>query len=444
MQTAFHASTEHVLVQLLLQIAVILIVARGVGMIFVRLGQSQSIGEIAAGVLMGPSLLGWIAPDTFAALFKPHGPPILPFLSHIALILTLFLIGMEFDYSEIPKYGKQVAALALSTLVTPVLAGVALAAWLWPMVPGQRGFLAYSLFIGITLAITAIPIMGRILMELSLTQTRMGVIAITTGATKDLFTWFLLTLIIGIARPPVDFARFGKMVGLTVLLGAVVLTLGRRLLRWAERRYGLVDGKPHPTLLSGLLIALSLCAAATSYIGIFAIFGAFLTGVAVSSQRRLAEAVADRIHDLTILYFLPLFFTYTGLRADLSLLGRDLILACAVATVVGSLAIAGPAYVMSRVFGMTPRESGGVALLINTPGLMVLILLNIGLDLGVIPNALFSLLVGAAMIKNLATTPLLRRLSTGGLPAMTTPETLTLPRQAMGGAQSRVAPPAHG
>ncbi|HNN95246.1 MAG TPA: cation:proton antiporter [Pseudomonadota bacterium] len=445
MQTAFHASTEHVLVQLLLQISVILIIARAVGMLFVRFGQSQSIGEIAAGVMMGPSLLGWIAPGLFSTLFVPHGPPILPFLSHIALILTLFLIGMEFDYGEIPKHGKQVAALALSTLISPLLAGVGLAYFLWGLLPGQKGFLAYALFIGITLAITAIPIMGRILMEQSLTQTRMGVIAITTGATKDLFTWFLLTLIIGIARPPVDLLKFGKMVGLTALLGLVVLTLGRRLLRWAEARYGYVHGKPHPTLLSGLLIALSLCAAATSYIGIFAIFGAFLAGVAVSGQRRLAEAVADRIHDLTILYFLPLFFTYTGLRADLSLLGRELVLACGAATLIGSLAIGGPAYLVSRGFGMTPRESGGVALLINTPGLMVLILLNIGLDLGVIPSGLFSLLVGAAMIKNLVTAPLLRRLSSGGLPAMSAfAGPLTLPREVLPASSEALAPPAHG
>ncbi|HNG81516.1 MAG TPA: cation:proton antiporter [Burkholderiaceae bacterium] len=129
MQTAFHASTEHVLVQLLLQISVILIIARAVGMLFVRFGQSQSIGEIAAGVMMGPSLLGWIAPGLFSTLFVPHGPPILPFLSHIALILTLFLIGMEFDYGEIPKHGKQVAALALSTLISPLLAAACRMAW---------------------------------------------------------------------------------------------------------------------------------------------------------------------------------------------------------------------------------------------------------------------------------------------------------------------------
>ena len=418
MQTAFHASTEHVLVQLLLQIAVILICARAVGLLFQRLGQSQSIGEIAAGVLMGPSLFGWIAPSTFRALFVPEGPPILPFLSHIALILTLFLIGMEFDYSEIPKHKNKVALLALGTLLLPVGTGAALSLWLWQLVPGQKGLVAYALFVGITMAITAIPIMGRILMELSLTATRMGVLAITTGAAKDLFTWFLLTLIIGIARPPVDFLRFGRMVGLTLLLAGLVLTLGRRLLRWAEGRFGYVDGKPHPTLLSGLLIVLTLCAAATSRIGIFAIFGAFLAGVAVSSQRRLAEAVSDRLHDLTILYFLPLFFTYTGLRADLSQLDGTLFLCCVVLTVAGTLATAGPAYAVARLSGLSPRESGGLALLLNTPGLMVLILLNIGLDLGVIPSALFSVLVGAAMLKNLLTTPLLRRLASTGLPLL--------------------------
>ena len=418
MQTAFHASTEHVLVQLLLQIAVILVSARGMGLLFRRLGQSQSIGEIAAGVLLGPSLFGWLAPSTFRALFVPEGPPILPFLSHIALILTLFLIGMEFDYSEIPKHRNKVALLAVSTLLFPVAMGALLSIWLWRVVPGQKGFVAYALFVGITMAITAIPIMGRILIELSLTTTRMGVLAITTGAAKDLCTWFLLTLIVGIARPPVDYAQFARMIGLTVLLGGGVLTLGRRLTRWAEERYGYVDGKPHPTLLSGLLIGLTLCAAATSHIGIFAIFGAFLAGVALSSQRRLAHAVSDRLHDLTILYFLPLFFTYTGLRADLSQLSGTLFLCCLGVTLLGTLATAGPAYAVSRLSGLSPRESGGLALLLNTPGLMVLILLNIGLDLGVIPSSLFSVLVGAAMLKNLMTTPLLRRMAAAGLPLL--------------------------
>lgn len=417
MQTAFHASTEHILVQLLLQIAIILIVARTVGYIFQRIGQSQSIGEIFAGVLLGPSVFGWLFPSAFQRIFRGDGPPILPFFSHIALILTLFLIGMEFDYSEIPRHAKKVVALALSTLLVPLGTGAALAVGLWQIAPGGHGFLAYALFVGITLAITAIPIMGRILMELGLTQTRMGVLAITTGATKDLFTWFLLTLIIGVARPPVNFLKFGRMVGLTAAMGLLVLTVGRRLLRWAEEAYPCKDGKPHPMLLSALLIALTLCAAITSWIGIFAIFGAFLAGVAVSSQRTLAHAVSDRLHDLTILYFLPLFFTYTGLRANLTQLGGVLLLACVIVTVAGTLATAGPAYAVARLAQMQPRESAALALLVNTPGLMVLILLNIGLDLEVIPDRLFALLIGAALIKNLLTTPLVRRLGSAGLPS---------------------------
>lgn len=422
MQTAFHASTEHILVQLLCQIAVILIAANGVGWLFARIGQSRSIGEIFAGVLLGPSLFGWIAPAAFGRLFTPAGPPILPFLSHIALILTLFLIGMEFDYSLIPRHARKVVAMALLTLIVPLAVGAGLAMGLWRLAPGQSGFLAYALFVGITLAITAIPIMGRILMELGLSDTRMGVLAITTGAAKDLFTWFLLSLIIGVARPPVDLYQFGRMITLTALLGLGVLTLGRRLLALAERRLPVVNGRPHPTLLSGLLIALTLCAAATAAIGIFAIFGAFLAGVAVSSQRRLAAAVTDRLHDLTILFFLPLFFTYTGLRADLSQLRGMLLLCCLVVTVFGSAATGGPAYLIARLGGMAKRESACLALLINTPGLMILILLNIGLDLGVIPSALFSLLVGAALLRNLLTTPLVRRLAAPGLPAAAEPE----------------------
>jgi Kef-type K+ transport system membrane component KefB len=154
--------------------------------------------------------------------------------------------------------------------------------------------------------------------------------------------------------------------------------------------------------------------------------------VAVSSQRRLAAAVSDRLHDLTILYFLPLFFTYTGLRADLSQLDATLFLCCLGVTLAGTLATAGPAFAVARLSGLSRRESGGLAILLNTPGLMVLILLNIGLDLGVIPSALFSVLVGAAMIKNLLTTPILRRLAGAGLPLLS-PSALPLDLPPRGG-----------
>jgi len=437
MQTAFNASTEEILIRLLLQMSVILFVARAVGCLFKRIGQSQSIGEICAGVILGPSVFGWLVPGGFHALFPSEGPQIIPFFSHIGLVLTLFLIGMEFDYGEVPKYGKQVFGVALATLVLPLATGVGLAFGLWPLAPSEKTFLAYALFIGLALAITAIPIMGRILMELKLTKTRVGVLGITTGATKDLCTWFLLALVIGIARPPVDVWKVAKMILLTAALGVIVLTVGRRILERAERALPLKGGKPNPNLLAGLLIMLLLLSAATSRIGIFAIFGAFLSGVAISHRRELAEAVSDRLHDLTILFFLPIFFTYTGLRVDLTKLSSMLWVWLVLVTVAGSLANSIPAYLLSRRTGMDRRESGSMAVLINTPGLMALIILNIGLDLAVIPPTLFSLLMASSLLKNLATTPVLHRLAAKGLPTLGSggaesleakPATLTRPR----------------
>jgi|JI10StandDraft_1071094.scaffolds.fasta_scaffold34267_3 Kef-type K+ transport system membrane component KefB len=417
MQTAFSASTEETLVHLLLQVAVILTAAKGLGAVFVRIGQSRSIGEILAGVMLGPSLFGWLAPDVAAAVFAPGGPSILPWLSHIGLVLALFIIGMEFDFRGVKPHIGKVAGTAVGTLLAPLALASALAPWLWSLAPGPGSTTAYTLFVGMTMAITAIPIMGRILMELELTRTRVGVLGITTGAFKDLLTWFLLVVVVGIARPPLDLWRVVTMVASSAALGVVALTAGRRLIAAFQRRWGWDGARPSGSMIAFLLVLLVLQAAATAWIGIFAIFGAFLAGVVVSTDRRLAHAVSDRLHDLTIHLFLPIFFTYTGLRCDLSVLEGSLWLAMLVVTAVGSLGSGGVAWALARGSGLSRAESLALGALINTPGLMVLILLNMGLDLGVIPKELFAVLVGSAMLRNLATTPLLRRARAAGLPA---------------------------
>lgn len=409
MQTAFHASTEEVLIQLFLQISAILLAARVVGCLFKRLGQSEAIGEIFAGVLLGPSFFGWVFPQGFHWLFPSEGPQVLPFFSHMGLVLALFLIGMEFDYGDIPRHARQVVGIALATLVIPMMAGIGLAFGLWQWVPGGNTFPAYALFVGLSMAITAIPIMGRILMELGLTKTHVGTLGITAGAVKDLCMWFVLAAVIGVARPPLDGWKVGRMVLLTLALAAFVLTAGRWLLERVERAYPVKRKKVNPYFLSGLLIVLLLLSAATSRIGIFAIFGAFLSGVAISHRRELSEAVSDRLHDLTILFFLPIFFTYTGLRADLTQLGGGLWLWFVMVTVAGTLANGLPTYLLSRRAGMDRNEGISMAALINTPGLMVMILLNIGLDLQVISQALFSILMASALVRDLITTPVLRR-----------------------------------
>jgi Kef-type K+ transport system membrane component KefB len=260
-----------------------------------RLGQSQSIGEILAGVALGPSLFGWVAPGAFHAIFPSDGPNLVPYFSHLGLVLALFLIGMAFDFRTVVPHRRSVVGVALGTLVAPIGATFLIGPWLGSLVPGEHGYLPYTLFVGMCLAITAIPIMGRVLIEQGLSHTRAGVVAITTGAAKDLVTWFLLAVVTGIARPPFDPWAFDRMIVLSIGLGVVALTAGRRLIAWVQARAGWVDGRP-------------------------------------------------------------------------------------------------------------------------SPGLMVLVLLDTGLDLGVVPTALFSVLVGNAVLRNVAVTPVLRRCRARGLP----------------------------
>ncbi|MFM8275436.1 MAG: cation:proton antiporter [Cyanobium sp.] len=408
LQTAFSMSTEEVLIHLFSQIALILAASKCVGAVFVRFGQSRSVGEILTGVMLGPSLFGWLFPAAFATVFNPGGPSILPWFSHIGLILTLFLIGMEFDFKTVLPHTSKLISVAFGSLLAPLLLAFAIAPWLWSILPGSGSYLAYALFLGMTMAITAIPIMGRILMELDLTRTRVGVLAIATGALKDLLTWFLLVIVIGIARPPFDPLRVLKMMAATALLAAFCLTLGRQAIAAFQRRWGWQGEQPSGAMIGFLLIFLLLMSAATAWIGIFAIFGAFMAGVTLSSDRRLSLAVSDRLHDLTIHLFLPIFFTYTGLRCDLSSLQGSLWLAMLAVTVIGSLGSGGIAWAFSKISRFSSAESLAFGFLINTPGLMVLILLNLGLDLDVIPKGLFSVLVGSAMIRNLLVTPVLR------------------------------------
>ena len=422
MQTAFSPSTEHVLVHLFSQIALILGFSRTIGSLFARFGQSRSVGEIIAGVLLGPSLFGLLAPEAFEFIFKPAGPAVLPWFSHMGLVLALFIIGMEFDFSKVIPDLPKVGTVSVLTFVAPLVLGFIIGPLLWKIAPGSDGAeSSYCLFVGMTIAITAIPIMGRILMERKLTQTRLGVLAISTGAIKDLMTWFLLVLVIGIANPPVDPIRVARMIALTIALTTFALTVGRGLIARFQRQYGwTADGAPTGSMIAFLLVGLMLFAAATAWIGIFAIFGAFLFGLTVSNDRRLSEAVSDRLHDLVIYLFLPIFFTYTGLRCDVSKLGFHGLIAVIFISIAGSACVGGIAWAIARWKGLRQCEAVAYGALINTPGLMVLILLNIGLDLKVIPIELFSILVACAMVRNLLVSPILNR-SIIGKPSTSSP-----------------------
>lgn len=414
-ETAFHSSTEHVLVRLLLQIVAILVAARVGGALFRRMGQSQAMGEIFSGILLGPTGLGWVAPAAFQALFPSNGPAILPYFSHLGLVLALFLIGAEFDFGGLSSHRRLLVATTAATLFVPILGGLVVGPSLLAAMGGGSPPGA-ALFIGLTLAITAIPIMGRVLIEEGLTTTRVGVLGIATGALKDLFTWFGLVLLVATLRPPFEFGRVAMTIAGTLSLAVLVLTVGRRGLVALERRF-VREGEPlSADVVTAILVLLFLLAAATSALGVFAIFGAFLCGVALSPQRSFARRLGDRLHDLCIWLFLPIFFTYTGLRVDLSSIGGTALPWAFGMAALGTLTSGGVAALCARLVPLVAHEALAFGALINTPGLMVLILLNVGFDLGVLPKNVFSVLVLAAMIRNFVTTPVLRWSRARGLP----------------------------
>lgn len=416
-ETAFSHQTEQVLVLLLVQLVVILGAARLLGALFRKLGHAQAMGEIFAGIVLGPSLFGWLFPEAFHALFPSDGPKVLPYFSHLGLVLALFLIGMEFDFREVPRYARTVGIVAFSTLAAPIAAAAALAPWVGASLGEGAKNQAFPLFFGLALAVTAIPIMGRVLIETGLSTSRVGVLALTTGALKDLVTWFLLIVAIGIARPPLDPIQVAGTIAAVLLLGVVALTVGRRAL-------GALIARLAPAgEMNGHVVAVALAwcfglAAATSALGVFAIFGAFLAGVSISFDRGLATRLSDRLHDLTIYLFLPIFFTSTGLKTHLADLDGERLVWVVAITVVGSAASGGVAAVTARALKLSVPESAAMGVLVNTPGLMVLILLNVGSDVGVFSSGMFAVMMANAMLRNLLVTPALRRLQRAGLPEM--------------------------
>lgn len=408
--TAFHAQTEQVLIGLLLQFVVILAAARLGGRLGARLGQSQSVSEILAGLMLGPSCLGLVAPGAFRALFPSDGPSILPYFSHLGLVLALFLIGASFDFSHLRGHSARSGALAIATLVAPIAAGFALSSPLREAMPGEGSSLAWSLFLGLVLGITAIPILGRILVEVGLHAHPVGVLAIATGAGKDVFTWLTLIVALGVAKPPLDWGAFlGTVLGALALMGCAAF-VGRPALRWLTRSWDEDPATLSPNVVVVLLGATFLAAAASASLHLFAIFGAFLSGVTVSTHPALARAMQGRFHDLVMLFLLPVFFASTGLRTDLSLLAGGLWVWVPVVTLVGSLATGGVAVLIARASGMSWAAAAAVGVSLNTPGLMALILLNVGRDAGVVPPDAFAVLMAAAMLRNLLTVPTLRSL----------------------------------
>lgn len=411
---------ETVLLPVLVQLVVIIAVARLFAWLFRKLGQPSVVGEIAAGLVLGPSVLGKLLPDASMMIFVPSVKPVFNVLSQLGLIFLLFLIGLEFDFSHLRARGRAAVSISVAGVVLPFALGWGLAQLLFPhlSVPEDwppldpRGF---ALFLGTAMSITAIPVLGRIMMELNITRTRIGTITIAAAAVGDATGWIVLAVIAAIVTAKFDVMASARMIGLTVGFSAIMVFAVRPLLRrWIRSALRRGDGEIGINSLAILIVVVFLCAIATNLIGIFAIFGAFLAGAALSGEPEFRAAVTGQLRNFVTVFFLPIFFTYTGLNTDIGTLeSPTLWLFAAAVSVVAIVGKFGGCSAAAWFGGFAPRESACIGILMNARGLMELIVINVGFQLQVIPQSVFCMLVLMALLTTVMTTPILLRLHRG-------------------------------
>lgn len=392
---------------LLAQIAIILLCARVAGRALGLIGQPKVVGEMVAGIMLGPSLLGWLAPSVSAALFPPASLGFLNALSQIGLLFFMFLVGLELDAKLIRGRGHAVLITSHASIVAPFFLGACLALFLYSRLSDDSvTFTGFALFMGAAMSVTAFPVLARILQERGLTKTRLGAIAIACAAVDDVSAWCILAgvvLIVRSADPPVPIPLMvaGSLLFVLLMVTVVRRTLGRleaTYIKWGQLSQDRIAAVVFLVLVSGWI---------TERLGIHAVFGAFLAGAVMPKREEFVRAFRDRFEDVMVVLFLPIFFAFTGLRTSIALISGDLwgymalILLVAVAGKMAGCAFA------ARASGMSWRESWALGALMNTRGLMAFVILNVGLDIGVISPALFAMMVLMALATTFMTTPVL-------------------------------------
>ncbi len=390
-----------VLARLVLALAIVVVATRLVGALARKVGQPAVVGEIAGGILLGPTVFGALAPGLSAAVLPPDVVPPLRMLADAGVVLFMFRIGLELDTSVLAREARRAFGIAQASILLPALLGIALSWKLYPSLAGPTvTFWPFALFVGVSMAVTAFPVLARILVDFGLLRTPLGAMAMSVAAIDDATAWCLLAAVTGLVR-----AEPGAWIDTTVLAPAfalVMITAGRALL--ARLASGPASSWRIGVLIAGMLAS----AAATHVIGIHAIFGAFLFGALVPAHSPLAHAAVATVTGL-IGVMMPAFFAVTGLRTEVSLIDG----AAAWGTFVLVLAVAcagkiGGTYVSARWAGLSARDAGALGALMNTRGLVGLVVVNLGLNLGVVSPEFFAMLVLVALATTAMTSPLLQ------------------------------------
>lgn len=395
------------LARLLLQFIIIILATRVVGSLFTRLGQPAVIGEIVAGILLGPSLFGWLWPDAANFIFPKDSLGVLQLISQIGVCVFMFVVGLELDPAHLRQKARAAVVISNLGIIVPFLLGAGAAWVLYPefAAPGAR-FSTFALFLGVAMSITAFPVLVRILKERGLMKSPLGNLAIACAAVGDASAWAMLAVVVAIAGAS-GLAATAIKLGLIVAFVVVMLLAVRpHLARWL--RVDTSDAPPGREAMGLALIFMTGSALVTEVMGIHALFGAFLAGVVMPPTKAFREGLTVQLENFSGVFLLPLFFAFSGLRTHLGSL-NDLTswLVCGVIIAIAVLGKLVGSMLAGRFMGMRWNEAFALGALMNTRGLVELIALNIGYDLGILPPQIFTIMVLMALAATFMAGPLL-------------------------------------
>jgi Kef-type K+ transport system membrane component KefB len=394
-----------VLWHLLVALASVILVGRFLGACFRRIGQPPVMGEVIGGIVLGPSVLGAVSPAAFHFILAPTVMPYLGVVAQLGVVLYMFLVGLELQPDRVR--GRLHATIAIShvSIVVPFVLGAALALYLYPRFSAADvPFTSFSLFLGIAMSITAFPVLARILSDFQLTATSLGSVALACAAVDDVTAWCLLALVVGVVQATP--ATAAKVVALTLGFSGVMLYIV------GPKIGALLRGLPRQPTRGDVAVAfvgLLVAATMTEAIGIHALFGAFLCGVIIPHDSALGRTLSDSLDHVVTILLLPAFFAYSGMRTQIGLLsGWEPWLVCGLIVAVATIGKVGGTLVAGRTSGLTWRTSAALGVLMNTRGLMQLIVLTLGLDLGILTPTMFTMMVVMAIVTTLGTAPALQ------------------------------------
>ncbi len=395
----------------ILQLVVIIIASRLFAALFKKIGQPAVMGEIVAGIALGPSLMGAILPDFSATLFPAASFGNLQMISQIGLILFMYVIGMELDLNIIKQKAKAALVISYASIIIPFALGSSLAYFLYnEYAPSNIPFYAFALFMGIAMSITAFPVLARIIRERNIGSTRFGVISMASAAIDDVTGWCLLALVVAIVNSQgleTSLYTFLEAIAYVCIMLFAVRPLLKKLSKNAAESKAI-----RQSTVAILFVVLLLSAYCCEGIGIHALFGAFMAGVIMPLEWNFRHIIINKIEDVSMVLFLPIFFVLTGLRTEIGLLNElSLWLVCLIITAVAVLGKFGGSSLAAKLSGESSYESLSIGALMNTRGLMELIILNIGYDLGILTPKIFAMMVIMALVTTLMTNPTLNLLS---------------------------------